>query len=142
MSLREVLIVELKAPKVKISNKELDQVKRYAQEIEESSGIPSSIKFKIILVSSDINRRALSEIKGFQANSKSEDPYLYWKNEAGYIEIHVLKWSDILEKTKRKLNYLSSILKTKDVDVQQKSREDFADIEVIKVRSSLKKIAS
>ncbi|MCE7053041.1 ATP-binding protein [Algoriphagus sp. AGSA1] len=141
-SKREVLIVELKAPKVKISNKELDQVKRYAQEIEESSGIPSSIKFKIILVSSDINRRALSEIKGFQANSKSEDPYLYWKNEAGYVEIHVLKWSDILEKTKRKLNYLSSILKTKDVDVQQKSKDDFADIEVIKVRSSLKKIAS
>ena len=36
---REVLVVELKAPKVKISPKELQQVMKYAREIEKSSVI-------------------------------------------------------------------------------------------------------
>ena len=43
---REVLIVELKAPKVKISPKELGQVMKYAQEVEEMGVFPDSLTLK------------------------------------------------------------------------------------------------
>ena len=52
-----------------------------------------------------------------------------------------MKWSDLLENVKRKLKYMSAILNTKDIDVQEKAEKDFADIEFNKVSSSLKRVA-
>lgn len=136
---REVLIVELKAPKVKISPKELDQVMKYAQEIEEMGVFPDRLNYKIILVSSDINKRAKFDIEGRQKGQ--ENPYFYFKNEQGNIEVWVIKWSAIIEKVKRKLKYMAHILETKDVDVQQKAKRDFEDIDFGKTSSTLKKVA-
>jgi hypothetical protein len=136
---REVLIIELKAPKVKISPKELDQVMKYAQEIEEMGVFPDRLKYKILLVSSDINKRAKFDIVGRQKGI--ENPYFYFKNETGNIEVWVVKWSELLENTKRKLKYMSNILETKDVGVQEKAQRDFEDIDFIKTSSSLKKVA-
>ena len=138
---REVLVVELKAPKVKISQKELLQVEKYASEIEDFGSISNKLNFKIILVSSDINRAVTKKIKGIQANSKSENPYYYSKNEEGNIEVSVIRWSDLFENTKRKLNYLSAQLKIRDVDIEEKAKKDFEDIEAPKVRSTLTKVA-
>ncbi|MCG8573364.1 MAG: ATP-binding protein [Flavobacteriales bacterium] len=139
---REVLIVELKAPKVKISQKELNQAMRYAQEIEEKGVFPNNVKYKILLVSSDLNRRTQRELRGRQKQYKGDNPYFYYENEDGNIEISVVRWSDLFENTKRKLNYLSAILETKDVDIEEKAKRDFADIEFTKVKSSLKKVAN
>jgi thioredoxin reductase len=61
---REVLVVELKAPKVKVSPVELAQAMRYAREIEQSGQTPQHVNFKIILVSSDISESGKYEIKG------------------------------------------------------------------------------
>lgn len=138
---REILIVELKAPKVKISQKELLQVEKYATEIEEFGGISNNLKFKVLLVSSDINKSVIKKLKGIRANSKSENPYYYSLNEDGNIEISVIRWSDLFENTKRKLNYLSSQLKIKDVDIEEKAKKDFEDIEAPKIRSTLTKVA-
>ena len=63
---REVLIVELKAPKVKISPKELGQVMKYAREIEKVRYFPDKILYKVLLVSSEINEDASFEIEGRQ----------------------------------------------------------------------------
>lgn len=136
---REVLIVELKAPKVKISPKELDQVMKYAQEIEEIGVFPDHINYKILLVSSDINKRAKFDIEGRQKGQ--ENPYYYFKNEQGNIEVWVMKWSALIENVKRKLKYMSHILETKDVDVQEKARRDFEGIDFGKTSSTLKKVA-
>lgn len=136
---REVLIVELKAPKVKISPKELDQVMKYAQEIEEMGVFPDRLNYKIVLVSSDINKRAKFDIEGRQKGQ--ENPYFYFKNEQGNIEVWVIKWSAIIENVKRKLKYMAHILETKDVDVQQKAKRDFENIDFGKTSSTLKKVA-
>ena len=136
---REVLIVELKAPKVKISPKELGQVMKYAREIEKKGFFSKKIRFKILLVSSEINSEAGFDIKGRQKGQ--DNPYYYFENEDKNIEILVIKWSDLIENVKRKLKYMSVILKTKDVDVQEKAKRDFEDIDFGKTSSTLKKVA-
>jgi hypothetical protein len=138
---REVLIVELKAPKVKISQKELGQVKRYAQEIEEKGVFPQKLKYKVILISSEINQRAVAELKGIQKSIKEDNPYFYFRNEDENIEVWVMRWSDLFENLKRKLKYMSNLLETKDVDVKEKAEKDFEDIEFGKTSSTLKKVA-
>ncbi|MDR2439034.1 MAG: ATP-binding protein, partial [Planctomycetaceae bacterium] len=130
---REVLIVELKAPKVKISPKELGQVMKYATEIRKSPITPIAVKFKILLVSSEINSDAAFQIKG-----KEDNPFFYFEHTN--VEICVMKWADLLENLKRKLKYMSAILKIKDVDVQEKVSRDFADIDIHKIKSNLKKV--
>ena len=136
---REVLVVELKAPKVKISPKEIEQVMKYAREIEKLDASSSNIHYKILLISSKINSDAEFQIKGNQRNE--DNPYFYFRNENKNIEIWIMKWSDLLENVKRKLKYMSAILNTKDIDVQEKAEKDFADIEFSKVSSSLKRVA-
>lgn len=136
---REVLIVELKAPKVKISPKEIAQVMKYAREIEKLNSISRDVSFKILLISSEINSDATFDIHGRQ---KGEDnPYFYFRNENKNIEIWIMKWSDLIENVKRKLQYMSNLLQTKDIDVQEKAQRDFADIDFNKVSSSLKRVA-
>lgn len=136
---REVLIVELKAPRVKISPKEIEQVMKYAQEIDEMGVFPDRLNYKILLVSSDINKRAKFDIEGRQKGQ--ENPYFYFKNETGNIEVWIIKWSEILENVKRKLKYMSAILETKDFNVQEKAKRDFEEIDFGRISSSLKKMA-
>ncbi|MDR2804082.1 MAG: hypothetical protein LBB85_00355 [Dysgonamonadaceae bacterium] len=52
-----------------------------------------------------------------------------------------MKWADIIENLKRKLTYMSAILKTKEVDVQEKVKRDFEEIDFSKTSSTLKKVA-
>lgn len=132
---REVLIVELKTPKVKISPKELGQAMKYATAIEKSSVAPANMKFKILLVSSVINDDATFQIKGEEDNQ-----YLYFRSKKRNIEVWVMKWADIIENTKRKLKYMSAILDIKDMDVQEKANKDFSEINFGKASSTLKKV--
>lgn len=136
---REVLIVELKAPKVKISSKEIGQAMKYASEIEKRSALSNNINYKILLISSDINPQAEFQIKGNQRNE--DNPYFYFRNENKNIEVWIMRWSDLIENVKRRLKYMSHILNTKDIDVQEKAERDFQDIEFNKVSSTLKKVA-
>ncbi len=138
---REVLIVELKAPKVKISPKELSQVMRYGREIDQKDVFSDRLKYKILLVSSGINKNAEFEIKGNQKSNSNSNPYFYFKNENENIEIWVIKWSDLFENLKRKLKYMSTMLETKDFDIREKAERDFEDIELGKTSSTLKKVA-
>lgn len=139
MNVREVLIVELKAPKVKISPKELGQAMKYAQEIEEMGVFPDRLHYKVLLISSEISKQAKYDIEGRQKGV--DNPYLYHKNANGNIEVWVMKWSDLIENLKRKLKYMSNILNTKDVNVQEKAKRDFEEIDFSKVSSTLKKVA-
>ncbi|GIQ60940.1 hypothetical protein Flavo103_40760 [Flavobacterium collinsii] len=136
---REVLVVELKAPKVKISSKELLQVEKYAREIDKNSSISDNITFKILLISSAINSDTEYKLEGIRKNN--DNPYLYFQSPNGKIEIWVMKWSDLLENLKRKLTYMSAELKTKDVDVQEKAAKDFEEIDFGKYNFTLKKVA-
>jgi hypothetical protein len=136
---REVLVVELKAPKVKISPKELEQAMKYASEIERLDASSLNIHYKIILISSSINHDAEFRVRGNQR--KEDNPYFYFRNENNNIEVWVIKWSELIENAKRKLKYMANILKTKDIDVQEKVKKDFAEIDFNKTSSSLKRVA-
>lgn len=136
---REVLIVELKAPKVKISPKEIEQAMKYARQIAQLPSVSDNVRFKILLISSDINKDAEFQIQGNQ--NKEDNPYLYFKNEEQNIEVWIMKWSELIENVKRRLQYMSAILETKDIDVQEKAQRDFDDIDFGKANSRLTKIA-
>lgn len=139
INIREVLIVELKAPKVKISQKEVAQAMKYAFEIEKLGAFPDGNCYKIILISSEINSQIKYEMKGRKKNSSN--PFLYHTNDNGNIEVWIMQWSDLLENIKRKLKYMSTVLNVKDVDVQEKAKKDFEDIDFGKISSTLRKVA-
>ncbi|WP_071595097.1 ATP-binding protein [Hymenobacter aerophilus] len=134
---REVLIVELKAPGVKISNKELLQAERYAYEIDTLAFFPK-INYKIILVSSSISNMTSYKLKGI--SKPVGKPYFYSQNERKNIEIWVVEWQDIIEINKRKLSYLSTELQLEDVDVSAVLKEDFPEIDFSNVTDKLTKI--
>ncbi|MBN8837194.1 MAG: ATP-binding protein [Sphingobacteriia bacterium] len=136
---REVLIVELKAPKVKLSPKELDQVMGYANDIETKDFFSNNIHFHIVLIGSSISDKARFRIKGQQKGK--DDPYYFFENETGNIRISVMKWADLLENNKRKLKYMSAQLKTKDISIQERIEKDFSEIEFKKVRSFLRTVS-
>lgn len=136
---REVLVVELKAPRVKLSSKEAQQVKDYADVIEENGKFSNQIQYKILLVGSAINRKLKKELKGIR-KLKPYSPYFYWANEDGNIEIWVIEWSEIFENMKRKLKYMSSELEVRDISITDKIKEDFDDLDFDKVKSKLKKV--
>jgi hypothetical protein len=135
---REVLIVELKAPKVKLGMTELQQALRYAEEIENSRFYTNDITFNIILISSDFNRAGKYHLDGIE--KPRENPYFFWKNAAANITVSVMRWAQLLENNKRKLRYLSGQLEVKDKGVEQKIKEDFSEITFDNLKSKLRKV--
>ena len=129
---RKVLIIELKAPRVRLSTKELDQVYRYAYEIEQSSFVPSKVSFEIWLVGSEISNNASFRLVG---NEKDE-----LTTNSDRVKIKVKKWSDILEEARRRLSYMSQLLAVRDVDIKEKAERDFAEINFGKNSSSMKRV--
>jgi len=135
---REVMVVELKAPRVRLSIKELAQVKNYAWEIEQRGIFPKNLKYTIILIGSDIHPKALFEIN---ASKKPDSVDVFFRNETRNIEIKVIRWSDLFETLKLKLGYLSTRLKVEEISISGKIEEDFADMDTERLRSTLKKVA-
>lgn len=129
---RKVLVIELKAPKVKLSPKEVAQVERYAYEIDSSSCVPSKVSFEVWLVGSDISSKASYKLTG-----KDKDEI---QINSERVKIKVKKWSDILEDARRRLSYMSQLLRTRDIDVKEKAARDFAEIKFGKNSSSMRRV--
>lgn len=129
---RKVLIVELKAPKVKLSTKEIGQVERYAFQIDQSPFVSSKVSFEIWLVGSEISSAAAYKLTG-----KDKDELL---TSSDRVKIKVKKWSDILEDARRRLSYMSQLLQTRDISVKDKAERDFAEINFGKNSSSMRRV--
>jgi len=125
---REIMIVELKAPIVKISQKELDQVRRYMYDIEIMDKFSDKFQYKIILVSSGFTGIGASSI-----GTISDDPTLLAKSKAKDISIHVHKWSDIIANNQKRLSYLGNYLQTKDVDIKTIFDRDYKQLDISKL---------
>lgn len=124
---REIMIVELKSPKCAIGKKEIQQIDDYAFTVEQFSGLPTEkIKYKFILISSRLNNYAKSKMKSNRA--KFNEPFLYDKKTDKNIEVYIMEWSELIELNKRKLGYLSTKLRVKDVDVKEKFETEYPDI--------------
>lgn len=137
---REIMIVELKSPKTSISEKELNQIDRYAFTIEDNPIFPSSkVKYKLILISSKLTKYAQSKLKS--RNDQYKDiPFLYEKKKGKNIEIYVMEWSELIELNKRKLGYLSEQLNVKDSSVKEIFETEYPELIDEKVNSQLRLI--
>jgi hypothetical protein len=125
----EVMIVELKAPKVKISQKELNQINRYKFDIENLGKFSKlDTRYKIILISSDFTPIAQSQIGTVDKNRPTL--YAVSNNNAYDIEVHVMKWSDIIARNKKHLTYLGNYLETKDVDVINMFKDEYPKLDI------------
>lgn len=137
---KEFMIVELKAPKCKISQKELAQIKKYAFAIESTSSIPKhKTRYKLLLISAGITAQAKSEIKSLSTVYKT--PFLIERKQDVDIEIYMMTWSELISIQRTKLNYLSKQLKIKDKSVKQKFEEEYPHLINQKMRTMLKKVS-
>jgi hypothetical protein len=137
---REIMVVELKAPKCAISEKELNQIDRYAFTIEENSALPSNkVKYKLILISSRLSKFAKSKVKS-RRESFPDTPFLYDKKSEKNIEVYVMEWAELIEQNKRKLGYLSNQLKIKDKSVNDKFEAEYAELITEKISSQLRHV--
>jgi hypothetical protein len=136
----EYMIVELKAPKCKLSQKEISQIKRYSFAIESSAPLPKhKTKYKLLLISADINPQAKSELKAISDAYKV--PFLLEKKTDVNIEIYMMTWSELINLQRGKLNYLSQYLKVKDKSVKEKFMEEYPHLIDQKLKTVLRKIA-
>lgn len=139
--MREIMVVELKAPKCAIGLKELNQIDRYAYTLEQNSALPTDkVKYKLILISSSLNAYAQSKVKSQRVNHKNI-PFLYDKKTEKNIEIYVMTWAEIIELNKRKLSYLHHQLTVKDKSVKEKFEKEYPDLIDERIRSQLRKIS-
>ncbi len=135
---REIMVVELKAPKCSISEKELNQIDRYAFTIEENSGLPSEkIKYKLLLISSKFTKYTKSKVKSRRENFP-DHPFLYDRKVEKNIEVYVMEWSELIEQNKRKLGYLSNQLKVKDKSVNEKFETQYSELITEKTSAQLR----
>jgi len=132
---REVMVVELKAPKVKLSKKELGQAEDYAFQIQQRGVFPDALTYRVILVSSDITPFVKSK-------QGQVDPLNHWvvyrTNPPKVVEVWAIKWSDIIASNRRKLSYLGTQLQSKDREVREVWQREFGDVPLQKIASFLK----
>lgn len=122
----EIVVVELKAPKVRLSDKELGQATKYAMQIDGHPGLPSNLKFRVILVGSAAN----SIIREKLGAMDHKRPSLLFATKSGRVEVHVQTWSGIIESNRRKLSCMGDKMKVQDRKVSEVFAADFSAIEI------------
>ncbi len=98
------LIVEIKAPSVRITTKHVNQLKRYAHQIVEhpSFGQRSrSHRFTFVVVSSDVSERVKAEYQ-----RGAEFGCLGHPSLSHETEYWALRWSDYIDRRKEELQFL------------------------------------
>jgi hypothetical protein len=131
---REIMIVELKAPRVKINQSELNQVDRYMYDIERLDSFSKLLKYKIILVSSGFSSMGESLI------CKDDNNQPYRKSVRKDIEIYVMRWSDIIAVNRQRLSYLGEQLKTRDINVREIFEKDYPELDTTNLTITTKKV--
>ena len=134
---REVMIVELKAPSCAISERELGQAKRYAYDIHRCPVFnTSNICYKIILISSKISDRAKLEINNYP-NEGEVGKFGHLKENGEDIRVYAMTWSDLIERNKRSLGYLSNSLSLKEKAATEIFLENYPELLVEKAQARL-----
>jgi hypothetical protein len=138
--IKEYMVVELKAPRCAIGQKEINQIDKYAFTIEKNDGLPADkVRYKLILISSRLNDYAKSKMES--AFEKYRVPFLYEVKSKKNIEIYIMSWSELIEKNRRKLGYLSKHLQIKDKSVKEKFEVEYVHLINEKTRTYLKRVS-
>lgn len=135
---REVMIVELKAPYCKLSQKELNQVEKYAFKIEEMSAFPKDkTTYKIILISSDITKMARSMLKSGRNDPNEPFKYRTMTEDGEDIRIYIMTWRELIDIDRQKLTYMSDTLKVKEQNANEYFQKNYPDLVDYKNKSKL-----
>ncbi|MEU4147880.1 ATP-binding protein [Streptomyces parvulus] len=100
---RQHLVVELKAPKVKVTGKELEQIKSYALAVAEDPQFADvRVEWDFWLVTSEMNKMVRAETR-----QKDKPRGCAWDLSEGEasIRVWVKTWSDLIEESKGRLQY-------------------------------------
>lgn len=136
--IREFMVVELKAPRCAISEKEIMQINRYAYTLETSAGLPSDkVRYKLILISSRLSGFARSQMES-KKETYPRKPFLYDIKTKRNIEVYVMEWSELIEHNKRLLGYLSNQLKIRDSSVKEIFETKYSELIDPKVSAQLR----
>lgn len=137
---KEIMIVELKAPNCAISEKEINQINRYAFTIEQHFALPSDkVKYKLILISSKLTKFAKSQTKS-RRKVYPDNPFLYEIKTEKNIEVYIMEWAELIEQNNRKLGYLSNKLDVKDKSVKTKFEEGYKELIDEKISAQLRRV--
>lgn len=134
----EVMIVELKAPSCAISDKEINQARRYAYDIQTMPVFPkANVAYKIYLVSSKMSNRARSEVNS-RNKDNSEHNMIEYKHENGEdIRVYVYEWAELIERNRRALDYLSNSLQVKQEAASELFHREYPDLVIDKAKARL-----
>jgi hypothetical protein len=135
---REVMIVELKAPYCKLSQKELNQVEKYAFKIEEMAAFPKeNTTYKIILISSDITKMAKSMLKSGRKDPNDPFKYRTMTEDGEDIRIYMMTWRELIDIDRQKLTYMSDTLKVKEQNANEYFQKNYPELVDFKTKSRL-----
>ena len=115
----------------------MNQAKRYAFDIHKYPKFDKSqVCYKIILISSHLTERAKSEINNFP--NLGEIGLFDRKIENGEdIRVYAMTWSELIERNKRALSYLSESLTLKEKEATEIFRENYPELLVEKAQARL-----
>jgi hypothetical protein len=137
---REIMVVELKAPSCSIGKKEVDQIDNYAYAIESQQVFPKhNHVYKLILISSKMTKQI--ESKAIPARKRyPNDPFFFDEKADGKIKIYLMTWSDLIAQHKNRLSYLAQSLDVKDKLAQDIFEENYPNLIDDKTKAKLTKI--
>ena len=93
------LVIELKAPKVKVGNSETSQVLSYAYAVIEDERFQSlSARWTFWVISNEMDRFALNQV-----TSANRPRGLLWESEDGRSRVWVKTWSELISDVKARL---------------------------------------
>ena len=99
----EHLVVELKAPKVKIGKKEIDQIESYAYAVAEDERFRSiNTRWDFWIISSDHDKYAERKLQ----NDAYEDGVIIRITEDINITVWIKTWSELISENKHRLQFL------------------------------------
>ena len=99
----EHLVIELKAPKVHIGKKEIDQIESYAFAVAEDERFRSiNTKWDFLIISSDLDSYAKRKLQ----NESFEDGVIYKVNEDINVTIWIKTWSELIAENKHRLKFI------------------------------------
>ena len=121
---KEVMIVELKAPRCAIHQKELNQVDLYGFQIANEPKYPKyNVTYKILLISSKITDFAKSQINGNKLNERVPFLYKTINDNNSDIQIYVMEWSELISRNQMQLSYLNNSLNVENRSVLEMFEE-------------------
>ena len=104
---REHLVVELKAPKVKVGPDEITQIKNYAYTVADDSRFNmTDVKWGFVVVSTDLNAFAVKEAAQFQ-----REPGLVSITEDGRVRVWIKTWAQVIGDAEHRHKFVQEALR-------------------------------